>query len=235
MDDMPMEYQGSMAMSAGSHMVPWRFEAYEAIGQNRTVDGGFAREAIAKRMENQRKSGKVALGVCSLATARPDLNERLDQGEVKVGVKRGDIIISHRDLFHRTMDATAEGLRYYEEHLGRRVLNRYSIRYAPGSAKLPNGWLAEWSVIINPSNKGQSLDTIVKDGAITWYPKVWPQLDVNLNHQLDDIAENYQEDAKQKVLVDIADLFVPKPSSSDTTTVAAADATKEEQVDTATA
>jgi ectoine hydroxylase-related dioxygenase (phytanoyl-CoA dioxygenase family) len=41
LDDMPREYQGSMALAPESHHAPWRHDAYAAIGLNLTFRGGL--------------------------------------------------------------------------------------------------------------------------------------------------------------------------------------------------
>jgi hypothetical protein len=211
LDDMPAECQGSMALSAGSHRAPWRFEAYEGIGQNRTIDGGSSKEAIIERIEEKRRTGTANLGACVIATTRPDLKETLDSNEVIVDIRKGDIIFSTRALFHRTVDVTEEGRDFYNSR-GVRALNRYSIRYTPGTARLPNGWVAEWSAVANPENTGRTLDDIVGSGPL-WYPQVWPMLDNNVESRLDSLARTESESAKAKVLADIIELFTPKIKS----------------------
>ena len=214
LEDMPKEYLGSMALSAGSHRQPWRFEAYEAIGQNRTIDGGHTKESIVAKLEEKRKSGKAALGACEIGRARPDLREKIDSRKVVLDIERGDMIFSTRSLFHKTMDVTEEGLKYYAS-LGLDVLNRYSIRYTPGSAKLPDGWLAEWSAIAEKKNPGKSLDDIIDnkggDADFLWYPRVWPTLEKDLTDRLDFLAETELNRIKQQVQMEIYEIFVPKP------------------------
>jgi hypothetical protein len=219
LEDMPAVYQGSMALSAGSHRQPWRFEAYEAIGQNRTTDGGHTKESIVAKLEEKRKSGKASLGACEIGKVRPDLREKIDSRKVILDIERGDIIFSTRSLFHKTIDVTAEGKKYYES-LGLDVLNRYSIRYTPGSARLPYGWLAEWSAMADKDNPGKSLNYIVAPAAncdekLLWYPQVWPSLDENLDHRLNLIADTELSTVKQKVQAEIMELFAPRPAATD--------------------
>ena len=213
MDDMPIEYAGSMALSAGSHKVPWRFEAYEAMGQNRTIDGGHSKEAILARIEEKRRSGEVSLGACQIGKTRPDLREKLEAKIVVLDVRKGDIILSTRTLFHRTLDVTDAGKVYYTS-IGKQSLNRYSIRYTPGTARLPDGWVAEWSAVSNSQNAGSSLDKIVAREGTLWYPKVWPSLETQLESELDILAEQKLGSAKSMVQAEIIEMFTPKAVQS---------------------
>lgn len=207
---MPAIYQGSMALSAGSHREAWRFEAFEAIGQNRTSDGGHTKESIVARLEEKRRTGTASLGACEIEKARPDLRAKMEARKVVVDIERGDIIFSTRSLWHKTMDVTEEGKRHYES-LGLDHLNRYSIRYTAGSARLPKGWLAEWSAVSDPENPGSSLNDIVnKESGVVWYPQVWPTLDKDMDLQLNLVADTQLDHAKQKVKADIVELFMPK-------------------------
>lgn len=214
LDDMPAKFQGSMALSSGSHRVPWRFEAYEAIEQNRTKDGGSTKEAILARLEKKRRTGEANLGACQIGVARPDLREKLESKKILLDIERGDVIFSTRTLFHRTTDVTEAGKEYYQSK-GHSSLNRYSIRYTPGTARLPNGWVAEWSAITNSENIGSSLDDIVTRDSSLWYPKVWPTLDQGLEEKLDTLAEQQLELAKGKVQAEIIEMFSPKPKPSE--------------------
>jgi len=214
LEDMPAEFLGSMALSAGSHRVPWRFEAYEAVGQNRTKDGGTRKEDILARLEEKRRTGEANLGACQIAVARPDLREKLESKKVVLDVKKGDVVFATRTLFHRTLDVTDTGKEYYRSH-GRDGLNRYSIRYTPGTARLPNGWVAEWSAVTNSKNVGSTLDDIVVQDYALWYPQVWPTLEENLDEKLDTLALQKLETAKRKVQAEIVEMFAPKSKSAD--------------------
>ena len=210
---MPAVYRGSMALAAGSHREPWRFEAYEAIGQNRSIDGGHTKEAIIAALEEKRKSGKVALGACEIGRIRPDLKEKMAAREVVLDIERGDMIFSTRSLFHKTLEVTEEGKKYYDT-LGLDYLNRYSIRYTPGNARLPKGWLAEWSAASDKENPGKSLDEVVAKRAdgrdFLWYPQVWPNADADLNRRLDFVAVTELNRVKQQVQAEITEIFAPK-------------------------
>ena len=213
LDDMKKEYRGSMALSRGSHRVPWRFEAYQAIGQNRSIDGGRSKESIVRDLEKRRRTGEAVLGACQINLTRPDLRALIEERGEILDVHKGDVIFSTRTLFHKTIDVTEEGAAFYES-IGTDVLNRYSIRYAPGSARLPNGWLAEWSAVSSPSNIGRTLDEISEMDDI-WYPKVWPVVEDGIDQKLNQLAERRLKSAKEKVFAEIMELFVPGGGAMD--------------------
>jgi hypothetical protein len=220
LEDMPAVYQGSMALAAGSHREPWRYEAYQALGQDRSVDGGHTKEAIIRKLEEKRRLGEVALGACEIGKIRPDLKAKMDTKSVTLDIEQGDIIFSTRTLFHKTIDVTEEGKRYYNS-IGLDILNRYSIRYTPGTARLPQGWLAEWSAVADKDNPGKSLNEIVvgtdsNPGEYMWYPQVWPSLEKDVDALLNFVADTKLIQMKQLVQSEIADIFVPKLSAEQT-------------------
>ena len=203
MEDMPAHYHGSMALSPGSHRADeWRFDAYNAIGQNRTLDGGFTKEEMEERAAN----GEKLRSTCDIAKFDPDLRERIEETIFIPDIKKGDVIFATRTLFHRTAPVTEEGKQYYKD-LGIDYLNRYSIRYVPGSAKLPSGWGFEWSIVTDPQNSGQKLDTVMDYDENMWYPRAWPSTEENLDVGLDDVAKNTLETAKTKSRVEIFELI----------------------------
>ncbi len=214
LDDMPSDFQGSMALSPGSHRAPWRYEAYEAMGQNRSNDGGSSKEVILARLEEKRRTGDANLGACQIGISRPDLREEIESNKVIFDIKKGDVIFSTRTLFHRTTAVTDLGKEYYRSK-GRSSLNRYSIRYTPGTARLPDGWVAEWSAIVDSANVGSSLDEIVARNTTLWYPKVWPTFEIGLEEKLDFVAEHILDLAKSKVQEEIIEMFTPKPKTSE--------------------
>jgi hypothetical protein len=184
LDDMPAVYHGSMAVSPGSHRADWRYEAYQALGQNRSGDGGQTKEEIVRSMQEKKTNHYLT---CDMHHTEPELYNHIEQTGQLLDIKRGDIIFSTRLLFHRTMAVTGDGQAYYES-ISKETLNRYSIRYVPGSTRLPNGWNVEWSVMNNPDNTGRSLDEIVKIEGMPFYPKVWPVLEEGMPESLDQIA-----------------------------------------------
>jgi hypothetical protein len=78
---------------------------------------------------------------------------------------------------------TDEGLKYYEDQ-GLSTLNRYSIRYTSGSDKLPQGWNVDiWALFqMLKIQDGRSIKSL-HYGAL-WYPKVWPEIDEDMDGQL---------------------------------------------------
>jgi hypothetical protein len=167
LDDMP--YAGSMAVSPGSHRSAWRHDAYLALGQNRSEDGGLTREEIVRKMQ-----GQTHYLTCDMHHTDPALYDRIEETAQQFDIKRGDVIFATRLLFHRTVPVSAEGRKHYAA-IGKQFLNRYSIRYVPGSARNPNGWNVEWSVMANSQNVGKSLNDITEqEGGKAFYPQVWP-------------------------------------------------------------
>ena len=211
---MPAEFQGSMALSPGSHTAPWRFEAYEDIGQDRTTDGGTTKESILAQLEEKRRTGEPNLGACQIGITRPDIKEKIESKKLILDIKKGDIIFSTRTLFHRTMDVTEEGKEYYKSK-GYTSLNRYSIRYTPGTARLPDGWVAEWSAMSNIKNVGSSLHDIVTRDNTLWYPKAWPTLEKGFEARLDSLAEQQLQEAKNMVQAELIEMFTPKTIPSE--------------------
>jgi hypothetical protein len=202
MEDMPSSYQGSMALSPGSHRADWRFEAYESIGQNRTSHGGFTKE----EMRGRAKSGEKLLTTCEMPNQAPEIREKIEATKYVGDFKKGDVIFATRLLFHRTVPTTEEGKQYYDSR-GIEYLNRYSIRYVPGSARLPEGWTFEWSIASNSENEGRSLDSVMENDSVLWYPEVWPATDEGLDQKLDIIAATKLDDAKAKARSEFFELI----------------------------
>jgi Phytanoyl-CoA dioxygenase (PhyH) len=214
LDDMPAAFQGGMALAPGSHTASWRHEAYLALGQNRSQDGGVTKQQVQQKMQERRRlqqnannstesnSGNSKYPTCELGHLNPTLQQTIDAAAVVLDIKRGDVIFSTRNLFHKTVAVTApHGVEYYENQVPRvEFLKRYSIRYVPGSARLPNGWSVEWSVVHNASNAGRRLDDIVVDDdeqaadenngnkELMFYPRVWPRPQDNMQMRLAKMA-----------------------------------------------
>jgi hypothetical protein len=183
LDDMPAMYQGSMAVAPASHKSSWRHDAYFAIGQNRTEDGGKSKEEIVRKMK---ANVERRYPTCELHHFDPQIRAKIEKSSHIVDVKRGDVVFATRLLFHRTLAVTEDGIEYYKS-IDKEYLKRYSVRYVPGSARLPNGWSVEWSVLADPANVGRSLDKIAESGTM-FYPKVWPQVEDHLQDGMDDMA-----------------------------------------------
>jgi ectoine hydroxylase-related dioxygenase (phytanoyl-CoA dioxygenase family) len=137
MEDMPTEFQGSMALAPGSHKADWRHEAYNSIGLNLTFQENGFTKGDAVRMA---QAGKKLLTTCEMGKQAPELRAKVEATKWIPDIKKGDVIFATRLLFHRTVSVTPEGKKYYAEK-GIEHLNRYSVRYVPGSAKLPGKYV----------------------------------------------------------------------------------------------
>jgi hypothetical protein len=203
LEDMPQQYQGSMALSPGSHKAEWRHEAYDSIGLNLTFQGGFTREEITEFAQ----SGGKLLTTCEMNLQAPELREKIEATKWIPDIKKGDIIFATRSLFHRTVPVTPEGKHYYASK-GIQYLNRYSVRYVPGSARLPYGWTFEWSIKSNNENEGATLDSAMEQKQnYLWYPRVWPTAERNMDSRLDRLAKNHLDEMKHQTKMDLFELF----------------------------
>ncbi|KAL3925904.1 MAG: hypothetical protein SGILL_000081, partial [Bacillariaceae sp.] len=203
LEDMPREYQGSMALSPGSHKAEWRHEAYSSIGLNLTFQGGFTKEEVTRMA----REGAKLLTTCEMKTQGPQVREKIEATKWIPDIKKGDVIFATRSLFHRTVPVTPQGKQYYAER-NIQYLNRYSVRYVPGSARLPHGWTFEWSIKSNSENNGITLDSAMEEKRnLLWYPRVWPTVDQDLNERLDLLARTELEDMKSQTKRDLYELF----------------------------
>lgn len=171
LDDMPKEFEGSMAVAKRSHKASWRWEAYQAIGQDRTKHG-ISKEELIEMLKHGNK-----FGTCEgVENNRPDLKNELDKTSEIFDLKRGDVIFASRLLFHRTMPVTKEGQNFFKQ-TGKENLMRYSIRYVPGTARLPYCFSSEYSLMDNAENFGRTLNEVANDASNEcWYPQVWPSI-----------------------------------------------------------
>jgi Phytanoyl-CoA dioxygenase (PhyH) len=188
LDDMPADCAGSMAVAPGSHRASWKEQAYKAIGQDRSADKDWTQKEVAAVFANLRKGG-----TCNIGQTDASLREQIESTGVVLDVKRGDAVFCTRLLFHRTLDVTEKGKLFYTKP----SLNRYSLRYVPGSARVPGKYnCLEWSVLLNPEMAGRSLDEIVIEEAHCWYPRVWPRPENEIEKRLDDVAATALKAAK---------------------------------------
>lgn len=164
----------TFALSLGSHRASWRHDAYHITGSTHTQPPeGF--QSAADLIE--RRTGS---GTCNIQSSAPDLYKKMEERKIIYDVKRGDVIFHDRWVFHRTVtvDEYNNMARGSEEELEKskgRIFRRYSIRYSPGTARVPPGYGFELSALYNPVNANSTLDEIVaKDGP--FYPKVWPHV-----------------------------------------------------------
>ena len=179
----------TFALSLGSHTAPWKHEAYRVTGSTHTQPPeGFqsANDLIERR---------TGSGTCNIQTAAPDLYEKLEERKVIYDLKKGDVIFHDRWLFHRTVTVDE-----YSQMAGTtaeatdKIFKRYSIRYSPGTARVPPGYGFELSALHNPDNANSTLDEIVeRDGP--FYPKVWPHVtkkdssDVDYAEEIEGLTE----------------------------------------------
>jgi hypothetical protein len=207
LDDMPMKYGGSMVVSSGSHQAPWRLEAYQVIGQNRTKDGGATKEQFAEGVHDRLRKGLPPFLTCAMSGLEQNENvsSMLEENRREFDLARGDIILSSRLTFHKTVDVTEAGLDFYNKQ-GIQSLDRYSIRYTPGSARLPLGWTTEWSMVSNPENAGRTLDEVAQFDGSLWYPQVWPEIKEGTDMLLDELATTILESSKQKAATESSSL-----------------------------
>jgi len=201
LDDYTPQHGGSMILSRGSHKTEWRHEAYESIGQDRAVDGAMDKEELFEKMigslglkpngdDEEEKKPIQGIGTCTLNTSNPDVRAKAEAGRVELHLNKGDCILATRLLFHRTSQVTPKGLKHYASQ-GKNLLHRYSLRYVPGTARLPSGFahtmFADTSVQCHPQYAGQSLKNISRKSP-AWYPKTWPVVDANIDEKLDRLA-----------------------------------------------
>lgn len=181
-----------MAVAKGSHIAPWRWEAYAAIGQDRKRPG-LEKEEFLKALSKIKE-----FGTCEgVKKNRPDLRQNLEQNCQIFDLEAGDVVFATRLLFHKTLAVKPEGRKTCQDK-GLESLMRYSVRYVPGTARLVEGFSAEWSIMVNPENSGRSLDEVAKDKKNAgWYPEVWPTLDDNVD-EMTRIDETTLANAKEK-------------------------------------
>ena len=182
LDDMPLSMGGGFALSTGSHVAPWRHEAYgekhfvdclsfcyflvgsipfltrvrlvlhfvscfhlgvhcvclELTGASMTIpEEGF--QSAADMFENRKGAG-----TCNIKTVSPKLHDIMEQNKRVYDIKAGDVIFHTRWLFHRTIPFRREIAKEWRRHSRERsrrplLYRRYSVRYVPGSARLPKG------------------------------------------------------------------------------------------------
>ncbi|KAL7572481.1 hypothetical protein ACA910_000309 [Epithemia clementina (nom. ined.)] len=209
LDDFSPANGGSMIVSQGSHKAPWRHEAYLSIGQNRSQAGGAgSMEDLVKTI-----SKPDYYGTCSLDMSNPEIRAKAEAGKVEFELQKGDCILATRLCFHRTSRVTEAGMEHYEK-LGKTLLHRYSVRYVPGSARLPPGRPMEPSALSNPNHAGQTLDEICGSDKLestedqtsfstrkklSWYPKLWPELEENVDDKLDEIGQHEMPTVKARM------------------------------------
>lgn len=199
MRDMPAQYGGSLGLAPGSHKAEWRHDAYESLGLD------FRKPAQTKEQVYQsiKENGFLS---CILDQTSPELSNQMDQVGHVPDLKCGDVIFHTRWLFHKTVPLTEEGKEYYTSPISETktdCLNRYSIRYVPGSAQLPSSFVNELSILSDPTNAGKAL-TQVKDA---WYPTVWPSVDDDIDTKLLNLALGRIPDATKTMQSNLNELL----------------------------
>jgi Phytanoyl-CoA dioxygenase (PhyH) len=193
MDDMPAKYEGSMTVATGSHKAEYRHDGYRAIGQDRSKDEKLSKDELFEVFSK----GAFTNGTCTMHLSDPELRARIEASKVVFDLEKGDAIFATRLLFHRTLSVTDEGEEYYNS-IGKENLNRYSIRYVPGTAKLPAGYGFEYCVQHDMSNAGRTLNEVVEHEGSLWYPQVWPTMDEGVKEKLDELSQTKFPTARVK-------------------------------------
>ena len=215
LDDYDPSHGGSMVLSRGSHKASWREEAYRSIGQDRTTDGGKELDEFIEYMTTAR-----AKGTCALDISNPTVYAKAERAKVAFKLKKGDCILATRLLFHRTERVTEKGVKAYAKQ-GKDQLHRYSLRYVPGTARLNRGVNFEPSTKWNEDFKGKSLDDISSTDSPAWYPKLWPQIEPNLDNKLQSLKDHElvkataRADADRKVFMEKFTEAMAKSSTPD--------------------
>ena len=147
LDDMPIVRGGGFALAVGSHIAPWRWQAYNVTGSTHTFPKeGF--KSAADMLQN-----RVGNGTCNIKTAANHLYRRMEETKRIYDIKKGDVIFHHRWLFHRSVpfkkDAIEKRIAMDDEQL---LYRRYSVRYGPGYSTIPKGWGTEFSVLWDSNN-----------------------------------------------------------------------------------
>ena len=186
MADMPRG--GSMGLLPGSHRAHWRHRAYRAIGQDHDSQG----ETFEEQVE------ELANGIftCAIDVRDEELYQIMEHSGVYPTMKRGDIIFHTRMLFHKTLKLPDDAKEYYSQR-EQFTLDRYSVRYVPGKATLPTGFVDELSVHFNPNNAGQVLDDIVANDR-PWYPQVWPTIEDGFEEAFEEMKETVLPKANEE-------------------------------------
>ena len=214
LDDMPIEYGGSMAVSPQSHVqdFTWREEAYSTLNFFDSLGNGVEKDALFEMI----KSGKV--DSCGLERFAPQVHQDIEESKKEFNFKRGDVIFMNRWLFHKSTNLTEEGknaLQAIEEALagdarytnGASLLKRYSLRYVTGNTSLPGGFMTEMSVLASDGgNLGKELNNVNGD----WYPQCWPTVENNVGEKLDYLVKNEVPVAEERlaaIMSEVMSLF----------------------------
>lgn len=181
LDDMPVGGGGGFALAVGSHTAAWREEAYHVTGSTHT----FPPEGFTSAMDIVDR--RVGNGTCNIATAAPHLHRRMEETKRIYNMKRGDVILHTRWLFHRTVPFERSLVQDRQENEPPLLYRRYSLRYGPGTSEIPRGYGTEPSVLWDVQNGGRTADQVAVVDA-PWYPQAWPPAPNTQKKQLEEIA-----------------------------------------------
>jgi len=212
LDDMPIEHGGSMAVSPSSHVqdFSWKSDALTALNFDDQFGNGVQKGDLFEMI----KSGKV--DSCGLEKVAPDVYDDIELSKQEFNFKRGDVIFMNRWLFHKSTDVTEKGkvaLQALEnscsgdQTTGDALLKRYSIRYATGDASLPGGFMTEMSVL---ASDGLNLGKELNDVSGEWYPKCWPEVDIDVDDKIDHLVKHDVPVAQEKlgaIMTEVMKLF----------------------------
>ena len=194
-----------MAVAPGSHLASWRHDAYRAIGQNRSIDVHLTKEEVFEVFSG----GPPKNNTCNMHESDPELRKIIEASKLVFDVRKGDVLFADRLLFHRTLDMSEEGRKFFGS-VSKDVFKRYSVRYVPGSALLPSGFNVEASILSNAKNEGRSLNEVAENadnvGAV-WYPQVWPTLDEDVDTRLDHMGNTLYKQGRALQASVLAELF----------------------------
>ena len=195
MQDMPSSLGGGLGLAAGSHVADWRHTAYDSLGLDVSKEG-LTKDQVYQQIKD---SGLLS---CVLHKTNHELHEKMEAIGHVPDLKCGDVIFHTRWLFHKTDPLTDAGRIHYENN-GLSVLNRYSVRYVPGTARLPLSFVNELSILSEPSNSGKMLNEV--DGA--WYPEVWPSLEDDIDTKMRMLISGRIPDATKTMQSNLSELL----------------------------
>ncbi len=136
-DDMSSTTGGNFAVSVGTHHVPWKEDVYKLTGATMTLPKEGYKDAHDFFQNRQ------GFGTCNIKNVAVELHKKLEERKRVYDLKAGDILFMTRWLFHRTIPYDREFVKEKKKQgeLNKLLSRRYSIRYAPGSAELPRGYV----------------------------------------------------------------------------------------------
>lgn len=185
LDDMPSSLGGGFSLAVGSHRAEWAREAQYITGATTFFPpNGYS--SAADMFTNRTGSG-----TCNIQSSAPHLFRRMEETERIYDLKKGDVIFHQRFLFHRTVPFKQQ---YTESN--KLLYRRYSVRYSPGSARIPPGYGTELSVLWDPQNGGKTANEVCE--VAPWYPVVWPSYNITEIRNLKTFVETSMKVAEER-------------------------------------